>query len=70
MRTHHCGPAERAVSAFNISRAACFRVGATLSSRSKMIASAALSSALAIFFSLSAGTNSQLRGALMPGVCG
>ena len=42
-----------------------FCAGATLSSRSKMIASASLSSALAIFFSLSAGTNSQLRGSLI-----
>src|SRR6476469_7761726 len=45
-----------------MSRAAALFAGATLSSRSKMIASASLSSALAIFFSLSAGTNSQLRG--------
>src|SRR5690348_5542536 len=44
-----------------MSRAVAFRAGATLSSRSKMIASASPSSALAIFFSLSAGTNSQLR---------
>ena len=38
------------------------RSGATLSSRSKMTASASDSIALATFFSLSAGTNSQLRG--------
>ena len=44
------------------SRATGFCAGATLSSRSKMIASASLSSALAILRSLSAGTNSQLRG--------
>src|SRR5690242_7746781 len=45
-----------------MSRAAGFWAGATLSSRSKMMASASLSSAFAIFFSLSAGTNSQDRG--------
>ena len=42
-----------------------FFSGRTESSRSKMIASASLASALAIFFSLSAGTNNQLRGWLM-----
>src|SRR5206468_7109797 len=42
-----------------------FCAGTTLSSRSKMIASAALPSALAIFFSLSAGTNSQERGSII-----
>src|SRR5438876_8774258 len=62
MRTHHSGPPERGERCFRMSRAAAFCVGETLSSRSKMIASAVLSSALAIFFSLSAGTNSQLRG--------
>src|SRR5438876_4907197 len=62
MRTHHSGPPERGERCFRISRAAVFCAGETLSSRSKMIASAVLSSALAIFFSLSAGTNSQLRG--------
>src|SRR5215210_1647392 len=61
MRTHHCGPPLRAASSLRILRAAAFRSGATLSSRSKMIASASLSIARAIFFSLSAGTNSQLR---------
>ena len=50
---------------FRSSRATGLSAGATLSSRSKMIASAALSSAFMIFFSLSAGTNSQLRGALI-----
>ena len=50
-----------------MSRAAAFCAGATLSSRSKMIASASLSSALAIFFSLSAGTNSQERGSVIAG---
>src|SRR3954471_7190840 len=62
MRTHHSGPPERFGRFLRTSRATFFRPGATLSSRSKMIASASLSSALAIFFSLSAGTNSQLRG--------
>src|SRR3954451_6917008 len=62
IRTHHSGPPERFGKLLRTSRATFFRPGATLSSRSKMIASASLSSALVIFFSLSAGTNSQLRG--------
>src|ERR671912_747511 len=63
MRTHHCGPPDRFPSSLRICRAAAFWAGATLSSRSKITASAALSIAFAIFFSLSAGTNSQERGA-------
>src|SRR2546423_14928974 len=62
MRIHHSGPFDRRGSCFSMSRAAAFCAGATLSSRSKITASASLSRALAIFFSLSAGTNSQLRG--------
>src|SRR5207302_1174992 len=62
MRIHHSGPPERGERCFRMSRAAAFCAGATLSSRSKITASASLSKALAIFFSLSAGTNSQLRG--------
>ena len=67
IRTHHCGPPERAGRALRISRAAALPAGATLSSRSKIIASASLASALAIFFSLSAGTNSQLRASVIAG---
>src|SRR2546423_12093781 len=62
MRTHHSGPPERCGKSLSRSRATLLSAGATLSSRSKMIASASLSRALAIFRSLSAGTNSQLRG--------
>src|SRR5437868_5376384 len=62
MRIHHSGPFDRRGSCFSMSRAAAFCAGTTLSSRSKITASAALSRAFAIFFSLSAGTNSQLRG--------
>ena len=42
IRTHQRGPPSRAPSAFSRSRAACLRSSATLSSRSKMIASASL----------------------------
>src|SRR5258706_13945274 len=62
IRIHHWGPPERPGKCLRMSRAAALRAGATLSSRSKIKASASLSSALAIFFSLSAGTNSQERG--------
>src|SRR5207248_7180514 len=62
MRIHHSGPFDRRGSCFSMSRAAAFCAGATLSSRSRITASASLSRALAIFFSLSAGTNSQDRG--------
>src|SRR5438105_13566094 len=62
MRIHHSGPPERGERCFSMSRAEAFCAGATLSSRSKITASASLSRAFAIFFSLSAGTNNQLRG--------
>src|SRR3954463_5570732 len=62
MRTHHCGPPERLGKFLKRSRATGFSAGTTLSSRAKKIASASLSSAFMIFFSLSAGTNSQERG--------
>jgi hypothetical protein len=55
-RTHQTGPPDRFGSPLRMSRAAAFCAGATLSSRSKISASASQSSALPIFFSLSAGT--------------
>ena len=60
----------RSGSSLRMARAAVFCPGTTLSSRSKMMASAALPRALAIFRSLSAGTNSQERGSLMPAFSG
>ena len=48
------------------SRASALCDGATLSSRSKITASASLASAFIIFLLLSAGTNSQLRGGAAP----